>query len=91
MKDLTIKASSIIRELLIFAGMLVAAFLTNVYAIWVHDGQWGELISQLHIVLLLSVVYYVLLVVIRLIIRGIMLLVKRFVNPDMQNKREATE
>ncbi len=77
MKDITIKKSSIYRELLFFGILFILAFLTNVYAIVVHDGQWGELFTQLHIVIALTIVYYVLLVIIRLIVHGVLSLVNR--------------
>ncbi|MDG5767707.1 hypothetical protein QA596_09540 [Balneolales bacterium ANBcel1] len=87
MKEIRIKVSSIWREVLIWVIMLAVAFLTNVYAIRTYDGQWSELISQLHIVLLLSVVYYVLLAVLRLIIRGVYLLISRLLIPALQKSR----
>lgn len=59
MKDLHIPASTLVREFRILVILLILAFLTNVYAILIHDGQWSELVTQLHVVLILSVVYYV--------------------------------
>ena len=79
MKEIRIKISSVLRELAIWLLMLILAFFTNVYAIMIHDGQWGELVSQLHIVFLLSFFYYIGLGIIRLIILGVYRLVKRFV------------
>lgn len=80
MKEIRIKISSVLRELAIWLLMLILAFFTNVYAIMIHDGQWGELVSQLHIVFLLSIFYYIVLVIIRLIILGVYRLVKRYVS-----------
>jgi len=81
MNEIKIKISSIIREAVIWAVLLVVAFLTNVYAIITYDGQWPELISQLHVVFILSVVYYVILAIIRAIVHGIKFIVKRWVIP----------
>ncbi len=80
MKEIRIKYTSILRELAIWLLMLILAFFTNVYAIMIHNGQWGELVSQLHIVFLLSIFYYLVLGIIRLIIFGVHRLVKRFVS-----------
>ncbi len=78
MKDITIRSSSIIRELLILLAMLIAAIFTNVYAIHTYDGQWGELLSQIHIVLILSVVYYLIVALVRSIIYGVYKIVLQF-------------
>lgn len=71
MKDLHIPASTLIREFRIWFILLILAFLTNVYAIILHDAEWSELVSQLHIVLILSVVYYLFGWVLRGLYRGI--------------------
>ncbi len=77
MKDITIKESTIRRELYVLLAMLIVAFLANIYAIMAYDGQWSELFSQLHIVLLLAIFLYVFVGVIRLIIFGVRLLIAR--------------
>jgi len=79
MEEIKIKVSSVLRELFIWLVMLVVAFITNVYAIITYDGQWGELFTQLHIVFLLSIFYYLILLILRLIIKGVLILVRRFV------------
>ncbi len=81
MKEITIKVSSFKREFVIWGVLLVVAFLTNIYAISTHGGQWSELVSQLHIVLILSIVYYGFFALIRAIVYGIILVVKRMVLP----------
>jgi hypothetical protein len=65
MSDIRIKISSVKKEALIWVILVLAGFLMNVYAIILYDGKWSELYSQLHIVLLLSVVLYVFIALIR--------------------------
>jgi len=79
MEEIKIKVSSILRELFVWLVMLLMAFITNIYAIFTYDGKWGELVTQLHIVLLLSIFYYMVLLIFRLIIKGILLIARRFV------------
>ncbi len=71
MKDVVIRAQAIKRELLLLVLLLVAAIVMNVYAIVVHEGQWSELISQLHIVVLLTLFLYAVVWIARLIFLGI--------------------
>ncbi len=66
MKVIEIKAGVIKRELMLLWVMLVVAFVMNVNAIVVHDGQWSKLVSQLHIVVLLTLFLYLLVLLIRL-------------------------
>lgn len=77
MKDLHITSTTLLREFRIWAGLLLLAFLTNVYAIIIHDGQWSELLSQLHVVLILSMVYYLFSWIARGLYRGIKTIVVR--------------
>ena len=79
MSDIRIKISSVKKEALIWVILVLAGFLMNVYAIILYDGKWSELYSQLHIVLLLSVVLYVLLVIIRGTIHIIKYITRRWV------------
>lgn len=74
MKDITIKVSSIVKELKIWMFLVILAFLTNVYAITKFEGQWLELYSQLHIILILSVFYYVVVLLLRGILFGVRVL-----------------
>ena len=78
MSEINIKASTIIRELLILLGIFVFAFLLNVYAITQYDGQWSELVTQLHVVLYLTLILFVLISVIRVIVWGIIKLVQKY-------------
>jgi hypothetical protein len=67
MKDLVISKGRIKKELIIWAGCMCIAFLTNVYAIIKYEAGWGELFSQLNVVIILSIPFYVLGIVIRMI------------------------
>ena len=71
MKDIVVKERVIKRELVLLLGMFVVAFLMNVYAIIIHDGKWSELLSQLHIVLLITFFLYLLALLVRLIWWGL--------------------
>ncbi|GET28150.1 hypothetical protein [Prolixibacter sp. SD074] len=66
------------RKELIFWGIsFIIAFLMNVYSIVRYDTSWSELYSQLHIVLLISFVLYALIGIIRLVISGIVRLIRK--------------
>lgn len=70
MKDIVVRSRVIRRELMLLGVMFVVASLMNVYAIVVHQGQWSELLSQLHVVVLLTLFLYALVLVIRLVYLG---------------------
>jgi hypothetical protein len=70
MNDVVIKTSVMKRELAFLGSMFVVAFLMNVYAIVVHEGLWSELVSQLHIVVLLTLFLYFFISLVRLLIWG---------------------
>ena len=76
MKDVILKAEAIKRELIILAAMFVIALIMNIYAIVIYDGAWSEMFSQLHIVLLLTIVLYVIVGLVRLIVKGIVKLLR---------------
>jgi len=76
MSDIIIKEKTIKRELVFFLLSLIIAFGMNVYAIIVFDTAWTELVSKLHIVLSLSIIIYLLTLIIRAIILGIIRLIK---------------
>ncbi len=77
MKDIIIKRKFYIRELKLFLVMFIIAFLFNIYAIISFDTRWIELISQLHIMLLLAFIFYVIVAVFRIIAWFIRRLVKK--------------
>ncbi len=77
MKDTIITAKQKKRELIFLLISFVIAFALNVYSIIYYNSQWKELITTLHITILFSIIIYFLLVIIRLIIRGIAYLFKK--------------
>ena len=68
MKDLVIKGKWIKRELIVLLVLLLVSFVANAVGIVKHDTEWIEMLSQLHVVVLLTMVLYVLTGIIRFII-----------------------
>jgi len=66
-KDSTFSAKAKKRELFIFLGCFLAAFLMNTIGIIRFDTSAKELVSQFHIVLILTLSLYALVVVLRII------------------------
>jgi len=66
-RDTIITARSKRRELRIFLACFLLAFLINIIGIIRHGTPLRELFTQLHIVLLLSAIFYVLAAVLRLL------------------------
>jgi len=64
-KDIVVKEKVVRRELVLLGLMFLIANLTNIYAIIVHEGQWGELFSQFHVVGFLTLFLYFLVLFIR--------------------------
>ena len=77
MKDIVISSKHIRRELWIFLGCIVAMELVNVYAIVDYGGKWSELVMSLGFVVAAAVVAYAVLAVVRLIVYGIVKLIKK--------------
>ncbi|MDX1285520.1 MAG: hypothetical protein R3182_10930 [Draconibacterium sp.] len=71
MKDIKIKAKQIKKELLILLVCLLAAIGLNIYSIIKYNTDWSELIGQLHIVILVAVLLYVLVGMFRLFAWGV--------------------
>lgn len=78
MKDTVITAQTKKRELRIFLGCLVLAFLLNAYSIISYDTSWSEMYSMIGMVVAISIFLYVLQGVIRLLVRGFMKLFRGF-------------
>ncbi|MBD3288487.1 hypothetical protein GF337_06745 [candidate division KSB1 bacterium] len=70
MKDLMIKGSQIELELKYILGCLAAAITLNIYAIISYQTKWIEMLTQLHVTLALAIVFYILVLCIRLIAVG---------------------
>jgi hypothetical protein len=76
MRDLVIPAKTIKRELAVLLVSFAAAFLLNIYSIIKYKTAWGELFSQLHVVIAVTLVIYLLVVLFRFIISPIFRLLK---------------
>ena len=74
MKDITISGKRIRTELKWLLGCFVAAIIFNVYAIIRYQTSWAEFFTSLHVLVLLSLVFYLLL----LFFRGLISLIMRF-------------
>jgi len=74
MKDITISGKRIRTELKWLLGCFVAAIIFNVYAIIRYQTSWAEFFSSLHVVVILSLVFYLLL----WFFRGLISLIMRF-------------
>lgn len=77
MRDIVIKGKDIRREFRVFLGCIVAMEAVNMYAIAKYDGQWMELLKSIGFVLVSAIVTYMVLAVIRLIVKGIVRVVKK--------------
>lgn len=71
MKDTVITAQTKKRELRIFLGCLVLAFLINAYSILSYDTSWSEMYTMIGMVVAISVFLYVVQGVIRLLFHGV--------------------
>ena len=71
MKDIVISQTRIKREFLVLSFCFAAAVIFNVYAIATRGTQWSEVFSQLHVTLVVAIVFYVMLGLVRLIVFGI--------------------
>jgi len=65
MKDITITIKRIRIELKWLLLSLVLAIILNVYSIIKYNTSWGELITSLHMVVLMSLILYILLLFFR--------------------------
>ena len=74
MKDITISGKRIRTELKWLLGCFVAAIIFNVYAIIRYQTSWAEFFTSLHVLVLLSLVFYLLF----LFFRGLISLIMRF-------------
>ncbi|MDX9924493.1 MAG: hypothetical protein RBS48_06970 [Ignavibacteriaceae bacterium] len=66
MKDIVIEKKLFIRELLVLLVLFIVVNIVNIYSIIKYDTSWFELISQLHIVLIITLLLYLLISVFRL-------------------------
>jgi hypothetical protein len=67
MKDITIKKEFILHEIRIIITLFALSFLLNVVAIIIYNGSWLEIITQLHYVILIAFVLYLILALFRVL------------------------
>lgn len=77
MKDIIVKANQIRTELIIYTICFLAAMGLNIYAIATFKTDWSEIISQLPSVLGIAFVFYLVVILIRLLILGIIRIKKQ--------------
>jgi hypothetical protein len=65
MKDITIKAKTIKRELWILLVSILIAFGLNIYAIINYETEWSELFGKFQVVILMGIIIYVILIFFR--------------------------
>lgn len=71
MKDTVITTQAKKRELTIFLGCLLVAFLINAYSIIAYDTAWSEMYTMIGMVVAISVFLYAVQGVIRLLFHGV--------------------
>jgi cell shape-determining protein MreD len=76
LKDILIKSSTLKKEIIIWCVSLLMAIAINIYAIIKYKANWSELLTQLPIVLLVSVLIYLLIFVLRGITNTVLKLIK---------------
>ncbi len=76
MKDIVIPSRTIRRELLAALACFLTSFLVNVGAVIAYHKNWTEIFTQIGYVVVISVFFYVILWVIRILI----LIIKKIIN-----------
>lgn len=67
MKDTVITATRKKTEIMVFLLCFSAAFILNIVSVIVYQTRWIELFTQLHIVLIVALVFYFVLLAFRLL------------------------
>lgn len=65
MKKIVIKKKTQLREIYIWLVLFIFSFFLNILAIIIYDASWWEILSEIHYVILLSVILYLVSVLIR--------------------------
>ena len=68
MKDILISTSRIKKELTWLIGSFIFSIIFNVYSIIRYDTAWKELFTQIHVLLILTLLVYFLLLLLRLLV-----------------------
>ena len=71
MKDVLINGKRVEQELKYTACCLIIALAVHVYAIFTYGTQWIELFTQLHITLVLTIVFYLITLCCRFMASGV--------------------
>jgi hypothetical protein len=77
MKDVLITGRRVTREIRIFVGCFVLTLGLNIFSIVKYKTDWKELLTTLHITLVLAIVIYLLLGLVRLLVCGVARLFRR--------------
>jgi len=78
MNDITIKSKRLIREIKILIVIFVLMFLLNIISIFGYDTSWIELITEIPIVLMITVIIYSLYSLIRILYNFVKNMASRF-------------
>lgn len=77
MKDIVIKEKHIKRELWIFAACIAVMEVLNIFSIIKYHGMWSEAVMSIGFVVAAAVVTYLVVGLVRLIVAGIIKLIKK--------------
>lgn len=77
-KDFTVTAKQITREHLILLGCFLVALGVNIFSIIKYSTPWTEIFTQIGYVLIVTAFFYGLSIIVRLIVWGIRLLIRRW-------------
>lgn len=80
MKDLVITAKKLRKEILILAVCFIAAFIINIISIIIYKTPWYEIFTQIGYILVITLLFYIFAIVLRLtifFIRKLVVSIKR--------------
>lgn len=77
MKDIIITSLRIKKELTLILACFVVAFLMNIIAIFIYKTPWVEVFTQIGYVVILTISFYILLSLVRLVFSMFRKLIKR--------------
>lgn len=77
MKDIVITAKRIRKERNAYIISFILAFIVNIIAIIIYDRPWTELFSQIGFVVAISIAFYIILWIPRLLIEGVKKLINK--------------
>lgn len=83
MKKIVIKRKVQLREIYIWLVLFIFSFFLNILAIIIYDASWWEILSEIHYVLILSVILYFGI----LLIRAVVKLIRIFIHKIRMNEK----